>query len=135
MSAACLDASFLLWPNNGLRPPTFTCVFLRFWPSQRDVVLAEIGLSRGALALAMYGRTNGSYPRRLDHLAVLSGDALKDPFTGAPLHYERTGGGYRLWSVGPNMTDDGGEQRHSGPLWEFASGNMVCASPPTPEAQ
>ena len=33
-----------------------------------------------------------------------------DPFEGQPLHYERNGSGYVLYSIGPNLSDDSGER-------------------------
>ncbi|HDZ22834.1 MAG TPA: hypothetical protein ENH80_02950 [Phycisphaerae bacterium] len=66
-------------------------------------------LTKLALALSLYKHDHGQYP---DDLAALAGDYLpavfKDRFTGDPLHYQRQGQGYLLYSVGRNQTDDGG---------------------------
>lgn len=51
---------------------------------------------------------HGSFP------ADLSGFDAKlttDPFTGKPLHYKRENNGFRLWSVGANGVDDGGQRK------------------------
>ena len=37
-----------------------------------------------------------------------SGLVLTDPLNGKPYTYERTGDGFRLYSLGANGTDDGG---------------------------
>ena len=66
-------------------------------------------LTKLALVLSLYKHDHGQYP---DDLAALAGeylpDVFKDRFTGDPLHYQRRGQGYLLYSFGPNQTDDGG---------------------------
>ncbi|HDZ21766.1 hypothetical protein LCGC14_0285310 [marine sediment metagenome] len=66
-------------------------------------------LTKLALALSLYKHDHGQYP---DDLAALAGEYLpavfKDRFTGDPLHYQRLGQGFLLYSVGRNQTDDGG---------------------------
>ena len=62
-----------------------------------------------SLALAVWRAEKGSYPDKLDALSPAVLKALSpDPFTDKPLIYRRAGEGYVLYSVGPNMTDDGG---------------------------
>jgi len=67
-------------------------------------------LEKVAFALAAHKAETGEYPAKLSALAPRPLPAVpKDAFTGEPLHYERTdAGGYRLYSVGMNATDDGG---------------------------
>ncbi|HDZ22832.1 hypothetical protein LCGC14_0401890 [marine sediment metagenome] len=66
-------------------------------------------LTKLALALSLHKHDHGQYP---DDLAALAGDYLpavfKDRFTGDPLHYQRQGQGYLLYSVGWDQIDDGG---------------------------
>lgn len=62
-----------------------------------------------ALALAIYQREHGRYPARLEELAPRYLPAVPDDlFTGQPLIYRRTEGGYVLYSVGVNGRDDEG---------------------------
>ncbi|MCG3180521.1 MAG: hypothetical protein BIFFINMI_02883 [Phycisphaerae bacterium] len=67
-------------------------------------------VSRLALSLAAYKADHGGYP---DALAALAPDYVPavpaDWFVNQPLHYAREGAGYLLYSVGANMTDDGGQ--------------------------
>ena len=80
-------------------------------PQQRwETARAENRLSQVALALAAFKSDhNGAYPATLSEL---SPDYLReipaDNFTDRPLIYSRTAAGYVLYSVGPNMLDDGG---------------------------
>jgi hypothetical protein len=78
--------------------------------------LARLDLSRLAFALAACRAESGSYPDTLDtvvpeHLAEMP----LDPFVDRPFHYERSAEGFRLYSVGDNMIDDGGRTFDSEP--------------------
>jgi hypothetical protein len=66
-------------------------------------------LAKLALALAAFHAEHGSYPKTLDALApdYLS-EVPVDRFADAPLHYHAQHDGYILYSVGPNLKDDGG---------------------------
>ena len=60
-------------------------------------------------ALAAYRADEGKYPDRLDQLVPTYVDRVpEDRFSGAALVYRPKGKGYVLYSVGPNMQDDGG---------------------------
>ena len=62
-----------------------------------------------SLALAVWRAEEGGYPDKLDALSPTVLKAIpSDPFTDKPLIYRRAGEGYVFYSVGPNMTDDGG---------------------------
>jgi hypothetical protein len=71
--------------------------------------LARRRLVEMALALAAYEAEMGSYPvlpvllkpRYIDELPL-------DPFDDEPFKYQRRGQGFVLYSVGPDMDDDGG---------------------------
>jgi hypothetical protein len=66
--------------------------------------------ARIALALAAYRADHGQYPSDLSDLAPRYLSAVpRDPFNGDDLHYESDGDGYRVWSVGKNLIDDGGD--------------------------
>jgi hypothetical protein len=62
-----------------------------------------------ALLLAVYKAENGDYPDALSDLVPgLLDEVPLDRFTEANLIYRRMADGYLLYSLGPNMTDDGG---------------------------
>jgi acetyl esterase/lipase len=83
--------------------------------------LTELGF-----ALAAYHADHGGYPAQLSDLAPkyvakVPGDIFLDD--GA-LHYKRQGGGYLLYSVGPNGKDDDGQRREdarAGEGWDDIS--------------
>ncbi len=62
-----------------------------------------------ALAAKVYHADHGDWPRELADLAPEYLPAIPaDRFTTQPLVYERTDDGVRIYSLGPNMTDDAG---------------------------
>ena len=62
-----------------------------------------------SLALAVHKAEHGRWPARLAQLEPrLLKSIPDDPFTDKPLIYKRHGSGYVLYSVGPNVKDDGG---------------------------
>ena len=68
----------------------------------------EIGLV--VMALAGHKAANGTYPQTLDSLTPKYLRKIPpDLFVDKPLKYQRRGEGYVLYSVGPNMKDDGGK--------------------------
>jgi len=70
---------------------------------------AQHALSVISLAMAAYRAEKGEYPDSLDKLAPTCLKTIPlDPFTDKPMRYKRTDKGYVLYSVGPNMRDDGG---------------------------
>jgi hypothetical protein len=70
---------------------------------------AYLRLFRTRLALQEYQQTHGRWPATLQEAASkLPRDAVIDPFSGGRLHYVREGDGYLLYSVGPDLKDDGG---------------------------
>ncbi|QIF05268.1 hypothetical protein [Roseimicrobium sp. ORNL1] len=64
-----------------------------------------------ACALERHYAEKGTYPESLDELKRTNGKALPtDPMSGTPMKYRKTGDGrYKLWSVGFDLTDDGGK--------------------------
>jgi hypothetical protein len=64
-------------------------------------------------ALARYKATHGTYPRTLDELEPLMLSDGIDPFSGEALRYRlEDDGSFTIWSVGPNLVDDGGKVEH-----------------------
>ena len=89
---------------------------------KREITEAHIRLTWAGVAVEVYRNEHGAYPALLDDVAELVGaENLQDPFgavlsesasgyTQAPLIYRRRGDSYVLYSVGPNMIDDGGKE-------------------------
>ena len=70
----------------------------------------QFDLTRLAFALAAYHADHGTYPAKLADLAPkYAAEVPKDIFNASELHYRQEGGGYLLYSVGPNGKDDGGK--------------------------
>jgi hypothetical protein len=68
-------------------------------------------LARVALALAAYKADHGSYPQTLSDLVPTEIAAIPDDiFSDQPLIYAPAPGGYTLYSVGPDMKDEGGKE-------------------------
>ena len=72
---------------------------------------ANMALLRMGLSLERHHVTHGVYPETLDAIAESLGGALVDPFSGEAYHYVPSGDTFLLYSVGENLTDDGG--RHN----------------------
>ncbi len=63
------------------------------------------------LAIMRYEKEKGQYPADLDEL-VEAGYLKKlpmDPYSDAPLIYQKTEGEFLLYSLGTNLTDEGGK--------------------------
>ncbi len=74
--------------------------------------LGRIRTTRTALAIERHRLKTGNLPVSLDalvpeHLAA----TLRDPFTGEPLKYGQLAKGYVVYSVGQDLSDDGGKER------------------------
>ncbi|MCS7263856.1 MAG: type II secretion system protein GspG [Armatimonadetes bacterium] len=66
-------------------------------------------LLQTALALSQYRHKRGSYPATLSELVPNYLPYVpKDPFDGKTLRYRKEEQGFKLWSVGDDLTDDGG---------------------------
>jgi hypothetical protein len=75
-------------------------------------LLAGLRLGLTAVALEQFHAAhNNSYPTNLSELTpeYLLGPVL-DPFDGQPLRYRANGGGYVLYSIGPDLRDDSGHR-------------------------
>jgi len=82
-------------------------VFARADWSKRKAA-ATLTVDRAALAIKAFKSQAGRYPDDLAQVEALGWDLPDDPFGGKPLLYRRTAEGFTVWSVGPNMKDDGG---------------------------
>jgi hypothetical protein len=70
-------------------------------------------LTKLAFALAQYRADHGSYPPKLaDLLPKYVAKLPQDVFSDADFHYRCEGGGFLLYSVGPNGQDNGGKGRN-----------------------
>ncbi len=72
--------------------------------ARQTIMEAEARLARVALLLADHHAQHAGYPKSLAELS----SPPNDPFTETPFIYRSSGGGYVLYSVGPNLKDDGG---------------------------
>ncbi len=70
--------------------------------------LARLRLAHAALQLQLWQSTHTN--QLPDSLAAISEIPL-DPFDAKPLRYRRTETGFLLWSIGPDMIDQGGKLR------------------------
>lgn len=75
--------------------------------AKRDIWLATVDQLEIALGLESFREKQGRYPSQL---AEAGADlaAKVDPFSGVPYRYRPEAGGYRLYSLGINLRDDGG---------------------------
>jgi len=74
---------------------------------------ATLDLMRMGLLLEQHHGQQGSYPQSLDAIAPgLGGELPVDPFTGEAYHYQPSGDSFLLYSVGGDLTDDGGAVHH-----------------------
>lgn len=82
--------------------------------ARRDPLAADRA-ARTALAIERFRRAEQDRPPdTLDVLVPRFLDALPvDPFTDQPVRYRRTADGYVVYSVGPNLRDDGGDLRQA----------------------
>jgi hypothetical protein len=118
-------------PYTALAKMTFPAVsrtIMRF-----ALVQTSVDLARVACTLERYRLAHGAYPETLDSLGPEMIQPLPhDIINGQPLHYRRTGGGgYLLYSVGWNETDDGGtviETKNGG--IDLEKGDWVWQLPP-----
>lgn len=96
-----------------LMPVCFPAESMLLIAEQQDAAVAR--QAQVALALAAYRAEHGQYPDKLSQLnaAAFADKTLPaDPFSGQALRYQRQGRGYRLWSVGPNGSDDSARSGH-----------------------
>ncbi|MGD9496904.1 MAG: hypothetical protein AB7Y46_11430 [Armatimonadota bacterium] len=88
--------------------------------AKRDYAIARVDQLHTALALNLYRQAHGGYPETLAPLTeVVDWPIRDDIFSGEPFRYRREGAGYVLWSLGPDLDDDGGhDYREEGRSWD-----------------
>lgn len=86
-------------------------------------IASRMAIVSAALRLRAYRLKNGRYPDRLED--ALGGAKEEDAFTGNTLIYRRSGGGYLLYSAGPNAKDDGGQDYQEGKLDTGQAGDLL----------
>lgn len=75
-----------------------------------------------ACALRLYKKEHGRYPETLRALVPKYLPTVPvDPFDGKVLRYQRVGEGFKVWSIGEDLKDDGGVEGK--PRW--ANGDIV----------
>jgi len=71
------------------------------------------GLTNLAFAASIYQAEHGTYPDSIEVLAPQYITAIPDdPFSGEPLKLASVEGGLILYSVGPDLVDDGGNKEY-----------------------
>lgn len=100
------------WPKH---IPVYAVATKRFitlaWEFDADRYMCEerVARARVFLALQAYRTRFGRYPASMLELKTKLGWKLpKDPFSGKDFIYKRQAKGFILYSVGPDMKDDGG---------------------------
>lgn len=80
--------------------------------SREAGALAQLRLAQTAVALEIFRATAHHYPDALSELAPKPLAAVpQDPFDGQQLRYRKAGEGYVIYSVGPDLRDDGGARK------------------------
>jgi hypothetical protein len=67
------------------------------------------------VGLESYRQHNGRYPASLEQLRATGWDVPKDRFTEEEFIYKRRGATFLLYSIGPNLQDEGGQPG----VWPF----------------
>lgn len=101
--------------------PAYTRVNMK-----RDFTITQIRMLQTVLALKAYKSAQGRYPSTLADLPWKP--PTEDPFCGKPFVYRQEGKGFLLYSVGPNLNDDGGRPSHK-PSKINEEGDMIWRCP------
>ncbi len=107
--------------------------FMRaLWRPRANIFVARVGL-----ALERYRMAKGEYPATLAELAPeFLREVPLDIFTGKPLLYRTEPGGATIYSVGPNLKDDGGVEdmgtEKDDPAWHVGTAALRKFAPPPP---
>jgi len=73
---------------------------------------ANLDLMQMGLLIEQHRAQHGSYPETLDNIAPLLGAQVPiDPFSGGQYRYDASDDGFKLYSVGWNSVDNGGQSR------------------------
>ena len=77
---------------------------------RRDEAVANRALVGAALGIELYKQKVGRYPATLDDVRkAMAWEIEPDPFSGEDLIYRPIGTAYLLYSIGPDLKDDGGQ--------------------------
>lgn len=89
-----------------------------FWPGNTYILdignryVAQLRAAQTALAVERYRLTKGRLPQSLNDLVPdYISEIPDDPFNGNPLKYRLLEPGYVVYSVGDDLTDEGGTER------------------------
>jgi hypothetical protein len=93
----------------------------------RQVTQAQLGAAQIALLLKACQPRAGRYPASLAALQAAVGKLPLDPFAGTPYRYHRRRAGFIVYSVGPDLRDDGGR-----PLPQAARAGLEVRRLPDP---
>ncbi len=108
---------------------TIVAVLLPVFAQAGQAEVTGTATFRCKLALAKILRWRLAHHRFPKDL-VEAGVELKDPFSGRPLRYRASGDSVRVWSVGPNLVDDGGIARSEVTGRQTDDWDIVGAYPP-----
>jgi hypothetical protein len=102
-----LDSDLSGLPGHYLVAKGLSPVFRRaLW--SRDRTTAKVRAGAIALAAIAYEGERGRLPDSLAELQAAGWEMPADPFGGGDFQYRRKGDGFVIWSIGPDMDDDGG---------------------------
>ncbi len=86
------------------------CLNLKF-SKTRDMRIAKINGGQILLALMAYKDRYGAYPASISELKSELGWKIPiDPFSGSDFKYSRQGRGFIFYSIGDDLSDDGGKE-------------------------
>jgi hypothetical protein len=78
-------------------------------PQKRDQALADLARAQIGLALVAYHNETGQWPESLAQVRLtVKWDLPLDPSSGNDFVYRREGAGWVLYSIGPDLKDNGG---------------------------
>ena len=93
------------------RPPVYAVLTRMVTPVfggcilRRDRATAAIRAAQVALALKVYQAEHGALPASLSDLEQAGWRLPRDPFGDGEYRFRREGGGFVVWSIGPDMQD------------------------------
>jgi hypothetical protein len=79
------------------------------WVRELDSWRTSCDLLRVVLGLERYRQEHGGYPASLGQLRAGGWEVPKDRFSEADFVYRRRGTTFLLYSIGPNLQDEGGQ--------------------------
>jgi len=91
------------------------------WARTMDCWDVSCDLLRIVLGLERYRQQHGGYPTSLGQLRASGWDVPKDRFSETEFAYQQRGTTFLLYSIGPNLRDDGGQPSE----WPFFSWRKV----------